>query len=1347
MRPRRDADYMDVDSGSDISLPDGDYGAGRGSKGKGRSKAGERKRDRAKGKAKENQSYTWEASYARSWETVQEDEAGSLQTSVEELMARGRRRRLLAPSSAVRRTIIRHLILLLDLSASMMDRDMRPTRFDLMLQYAREFIVEWFDQNPLGQIGIVGMRAGLGEKIGDMSGNPQDVLKAISERHKLEPAGEPSLQNSIEMARSIMSHLPTHSSREILIIFGSLTTCDPGNIHDTLNACVKNKIRVSVVALAAEMKICRDFCDKTGGQFAVAINEGHFKDLLFELVPPPAQRALSRASGAGATNPAADLMMMGFPTRLPDASPPSLCVCHSEMKSEGFLCPRCQAKICDIPTDCDICGLMIVSSPHLARSYHHLFPVKPYEAVATLEDSASQPLGCHACSRPFPMSVLTNVSEGMSGIGRYKCPECRNEFCSDCDVFIHDVVHCCPGCGKFFSLNAQLLSAFIGRPPPHASAVLTRCAALQADIEQPNFDHRAESDRFVVGTKPVLIKGARIWTARKNGTEIIYGDILLDKGIIKRVGHVSSASLRAYSNSLVVVNANGAWVTPGLIDIQSHRGVLPSPRLDGVVDFNSLNGIAQPWLRTIDALKTHDDSYLMSIAGGITTALTLPGSANAIGGQGYVIKLRDTSERSPTSMLVEPPLQVNTSFPQVSSSWRYMAHACGENPGKAYNSTRMDSIWALRQAYAQARNIMHKQDEYCSRAMSGDWSDLGAFPESLEWEALVDVLRGRVKINVRCQEAVDLDDIVRLSREFQFPIAAIQSASEAYLVPEILKQAHGQQPAIGLAIGGRNKRETYRASEFSPRILAEHGFAILMQNSHPERLDTRYLLFEAQQAFFYGLPANLAIASVTSKPAEAMGMSHRIGYIKQDVAIWDSHPLALGASPSQVFIDGIPQFNPAHVVYKSDNFQKLPKVPNFDKEASEAVEYDGLPPLGLKRRSRTVMFTNVNSIYTASSTSVQQRSTVDHQGPFAVVVNENGDIICSGRHESCLTTVLSNDTEVIDLDGGSIAPGFVSTGSSLGLENIASEISTDDGVVFDSLLKPIPRIVGGDTSIVQAVDGLEFGTRDALLAYQAGVTSSITAPTHQGFTAGLSVHFSTSALHKMERDAVMKNVAALHVSIKHIPDSSISTQFAALRRLLLGSPKGTAGHWFQKVAEGELTLVVEANSADIIATAIILKKEVEIETKGSMKMTIMGAAEAHLLAPELAEAGVGVVLIPPRPSPISWERRRSLPGPPLTQEGAITVLLSHGVLLGVGVEEISSARNLRFALAWAAVEAGGRISKEQALAMGSVNILRLLGVQSEGTDLVVTRGGDLLEFGSQVIGVISPRRQMLHLIL
>lgn len=78
---------------------------------------------------------------------------------------------LQVPAEAVRRTIIRHLILVIDLSAAMLDRDMRPNRFDLSLEYSREFVTEWFDQNPLGQIGIVGMKDGIAERICTLSGS------------------------------------------------------------------------------------------------------------------------------------------------------------------------------------------------------------------------------------------------------------------------------------------------------------------------------------------------------------------------------------------------------------------------------------------------------------------------------------------------------------------------------------------------------------------------------------------------------------------------------------------------------------------------------------------------------------------------------------------------------------------------------------------------------------------------------------------------------------------------------------------------------------------------------------------------------------------------------------------------------------------------------------------------------------------------------------------------------------------------------------------------------------------------------------------------------------------------
>ncbi|KAH7105691.1 TFIIH basal transcription factor complex, subunit SSL1 [Auriculariales sp. MPI-PUGE-AT-0066] len=450
MPPRRaDADYMEIDSDSNASdnIDDDDFaGPSRATKAGATTRAkGKTKRSAPKTSAKAKEAgYSWEESYTRSWDAVQEDEGGSLQTVVEQLIARGRRKRLNAPTEAIRRAIIRHVIIVLDLSNAMMDRDMKPTRFDLMLQYTRDFVNEWFDQNPLGQIGIVGMRAGLAERVCEMCGSPQEVLRSISERFRLEPAGDASLQNALELSRTSMSHLPSHSSREIIVLFGSISTVDPGNVHDTLNGCIEDNIRISVVALASEMKICREVTEKTGGVFGVALNDDHFKDLIFQLIPPPAQKAAPNA--AQSTSTGADLLQMAFPTRLPETSPPTLCACHSELKSEGFLCPRCKSRVCDVPTDCDVCGIMIVSSPHLARSYHHLFPVKPYQPVMVAE--IGHAATCHGCSLPFPVqtgAATGNSTEGVSPLGRYRCSECEQHFCGECDVFVHDVLHVCPG--------------------------------------------------------------------------------------------------------------------------------------------------------------------------------------------------------------------------------------------------------------------------------------------------------------------------------------------------------------------------------------------------------------------------------------------------------------------------------------------------------------------------------------------------------------------------------------------------------------------------------------------------------------------------------------------------------------------------------------------------------------------------------------------------------------------------------------------------------------------------------------------------------------------------------------
>jgi transcription initiation factor TFIIH subunit 2 len=146
---------------------------------------------------------------------------------------------------------------------------------------------------------------------------------------------------------------------------------------------VQSRVRTNIISLAGEIKICRQICERTGGKFGVAMDEEHYKELLWETIPPPAQtmaapvtigvrNALASGGRPGGTGgggrppPAGDLMVMGFPVRLA-AGGEALCACHGLMKKGGYLCPRCGSKLCDVPTDCEVCNLMVVSSPHLAR--------------------------------------------------------------------------------------------------------------------------------------------------------------------------------------------------------------------------------------------------------------------------------------------------------------------------------------------------------------------------------------------------------------------------------------------------------------------------------------------------------------------------------------------------------------------------------------------------------------------------------------------------------------------------------------------------------------------------------------------------------------------------------------------------------------------------------------------------------------------------------------------------------------------------------------------------------------------------------------------------------------------
>ncbi|KAI9749990.1 MAG: glutamate synthase [NADH] [Chaenotheca gracillima] len=443
-----DGEYVEDLSDDETNAHQVTRGAGAGTRSSGR-RGGQAAQPKAR----------WE-DISRSWDKVVEGADGSINSTVLGLLEANKRKRIMLSlvalmlrsqrdTTPLQRGIIRHLIIVLDLSFAMAEKDLRPTRYLLMIRYAQEFVMEFFEQNPISQLGVIGMRDGLAVRISDISGNPNDHIGAIQALREQEPKGQPSLQNALDMARGALFHAPSHGTREVLIVFGALLSSDPSDIHQTISALVTDKIRVSIVGLAAQVAICREMVAKTNdgedSAYSVALNEQHFRELFLEITIPPVTRSAKQSTSS--------LLMMGFPSRTVEETA-SFCACHSRLSRGGYLCSRCSSKVCSLPSECPVCGLTLILSTHLARSYHHLFPLKNWVEVPWRRAARSK--SCFACQTPFPPVPKEHSGRGKdkaNGSGqdtgsssRYECTVCKNHFCIDCDVWCHEVVHNCPGC-------------------------------------------------------------------------------------------------------------------------------------------------------------------------------------------------------------------------------------------------------------------------------------------------------------------------------------------------------------------------------------------------------------------------------------------------------------------------------------------------------------------------------------------------------------------------------------------------------------------------------------------------------------------------------------------------------------------------------------------------------------------------------------------------------------------------------------------------------------------------------------------------------------------------------------
>jgi len=366
---------------------------------------------------------------------------------------------VIVPRTQRRRGLQRFLTLIIDGSKAMSSRDMSPTRIELVLGCVREFISDFFEQNPLSQLQLVSMRDGLAKIASPLSGNSALHQKGLQDC--LSVSGEVSLKNALSVAVSSLRTVPKYGTREVLIIMGSLTSCDPESLIPTVKQMKSLNIICSIIGLAAEVYLCKRICSKTQGEYRVSKHEAHFRELLMNHIPPPKVFQEKEKS----ETVVATFVQMGFPVKYLGRSPDNKDLCdlscpcprHNtanapEAAVSFCICPRCSSKQCTLPSSCSVCGLTLVSAYDLAQSYHHLFPV-PYFNPCVLEDEGAQqneedlilalmddstPVAkvpssttCYACSE-------TPVASS--------CPDCCKYFCSDCDSFIHNLLHNCPGC-------------------------------------------------------------------------------------------------------------------------------------------------------------------------------------------------------------------------------------------------------------------------------------------------------------------------------------------------------------------------------------------------------------------------------------------------------------------------------------------------------------------------------------------------------------------------------------------------------------------------------------------------------------------------------------------------------------------------------------------------------------------------------------------------------------------------------------------------------------------------------------------------------------------------------------
>lgn len=413
----------------------------------------------------------------------------------------------------------------------------------------------------------------------------------------------------------------------------------------------------------------------------------------------------------------------------------------------------------------------------------------------------------------------------------------------------------------------------------------------------------------------ILIRNATVLTAAKGTLENT--DILIENGKIAKIGKNLKASANAQT-----IDATGKFVTPGIIDCHSHTMV------DGSV--NEFSYSVTSMVRIQDVLNPKDIAIYRALAGGVTSANILHGSANAIGGQNSTVKFKFGHK-------VED-------FP-ISDAPSGIKFALGENPKRTnfqpqpgqpfrYPRTRMGVMETIRDAFVRARDYKKAWEDF--RAGKTKMQPR----KDLELEPLVEVLEGKRLVHSHGYRSDEFLNLLLIADEFGFKVATLQHGLEAYkIAPEIAKRGTG----VSIFVDSWGyKLEAFDAIPYNAYLLWKAGVNVSINSDSDERM--RRLNLDAAKVMKYGgVPEEDALKMITLNPAIQLGIAKRTGSIEvgkdADIVIWSEHPFSVYSRVEMTMIEG-------EIFFDKDKDLQMREQLRQEREALEKLDVNRPPTSG-----------------------------------------------------------------------------------------------------------------------------------------------------------------------------------------------------------------------------------------------------------------------------------------------------------------------------------------------------------------------------------------------------------------